>query len=215
MMTASDLRSRKSTFPALLTAGMHGLSLAVRIAGRHLLRSLDCTFRRHQDRRSAARLLACPDRSRHSEAAFHSPATRTRFQAPISRSLFLAYFFPVRRTFTESAPVRRFRMPHRPPLPFGGFYTPPDLSVQPVQPSESPPAQDARFPFAPRSQTPYNDDGLGSTFQEVHVPSAAHRRHARPEPGSQDRRTTSASLPRLHLPAPPRSTFRSPSASLS
>ena len=42
-----------------------------------------------------------------------------------------------------------------------------------------------------------------------------HRRHARPEPCQSGRRTTSALLPKLGLPAEFRSTRRSPSASSS
>jgi hypothetical protein len=58
------------------------------------------------------------------------------------------------RTFTESAPVRRSRAPHLPPLPFRVFDAPLAHSVRPVQPSGSPPSQVARFPFTPRGQTP-------------------------------------------------------------
>src|SRR2546425_851727 len=59
------------------------------------------------------------------------------FPSPISRSMFLAYSFRIHRTFTESAPVRRSGMPRQSPLPFGGFYAPPDQGVQLVQLSRS------------------------------------------------------------------------------
>src|SRR5262249_60213255 len=105
-------------------------ALAIRIAGQHLLPSPCHAFQRNKDRRSTARLLACPDRNRYSEAAFRSPATRTRFRAPSRGQCSWPTSFLSHRTFTESAPVRCSRMPRQPPLPLGGFYAPPDLSVQ-------------------------------------------------------------------------------------
>jgi len=60
------------------------------------------------------------------------------------------------RTFTESDSVRCSGMPRRLPLPFRGFYALPDQSVQPVPLSRNPSSQAARFPFAPRGQTPFN-----------------------------------------------------------
>jgi hypothetical protein len=89
--------------------------------GQHLLCSLNFAFQLRPDRRSTAHLRALPDRGRYFKAAFRSLVTNACFQTPIPRSVLLAYFFHIHRTFAESVSVRCSGPPLQPPLPFGGF----------------------------------------------------------------------------------------------
>jgi hypothetical protein len=138
-----------------LTAGMHGLSLVNRVS-----------------RTSSVSLPVLCLPAKHG-LTLHSPSASPSQSGPISPSgLSLARNenplseLPPRGHGSwpttsisigpspESVPVRCSRAPRRRPLPFRGFYAPPDQSVPPVRLSGSPSSQFARFPFAPRGQTP-------------------------------------------------------------
>jgi hypothetical protein len=143
---------------------------------------------------------ALSDRGRCLEAAFRSSATKTCFQAPIARSTFLAYFFDIPSNLhrIRSGPTLQSAPPASAPL--RGFDAPLAHSVQPVQPSGSPPSQVARFPFTPRGQTPLKmmtaadqrsefassrevrcfHEPLGK-FQEAHFRNGTRHRLARSE----------------------------------
>lgn len=93
------------------------------------------------------------DRGRHLEAAFRSPATKTRFRAPIARSSLPAYLFNIHRTFTESAPVRCSGPPRRPPLPFRVFLCPSRSMCSADLALRRPTFASRPIPFAPRSHS--------------------------------------------------------------
>ena len=106
-----------------------------------------------------------PDRDRYFKATFRSPATRTRFRATITRSMFLAYFFYIHRTFTEFALVRCSGTPRQPPLPSRGFYALRDQSVRQFSLPEVHLRKTPDFLSLPAARLHFIDEGHGSMFQ--------------------------------------------------
>ena len=133
-------------FPALLTAGMHVLSIAIESAGRFASQLPDSRFRQPPDQCLQARRIAASDRGRSLVTAFRSPATAPAFSGSIPGSTFPACYFA--SYLIASAARSAFRLRHRsrfapvsaasslrpvaasrpvrpaaprPPLPFGTF----------------------------------------------------------------------------------------------
>jgi len=145
-----------------------------------LSKAADQCFRAH--------LLASLAGTGNLEAAFHSPETTARFQAPISRSKLPTYLFdalPIvhrTRSDSDSSACFRFAPEHAgslpksrcptsvrysqpflgSPLPFGAFRTLKDQSVQSDSWLKSSPSEHSRWPLTPQHQFCFNRSDAGS-----------------------------------------------------
>jgi hypothetical protein len=149
---------------------MHGLSLG------------------NQDSRTSSASLPLPRLPAQHGSTFRSPSASSSrpepifesglllarnensFPSPISRSLLPTYFFPIHRTFAESAPSPMFRTAPPAPASLQGFLCPPGSQRSASLAVRKPTC--ASRPISLRSPWPdsINDDGRGSTFQVRYAP---------------------------------------------